>query len=175
MKVVAMAVGLALVAVPVAARGGEKEEHEKAEHAGAAPGLAAALATAKVTLAKGLQASEKQGRPISAKFEVEDGKLQLSVYTEKGGKFFEVVVDHQTGKVAKTEEITSGEDLAAAKKQQEAMAKTKGTLRDAVAKAEKANAGFKAVSVVPELEGGAATADVTLLKGEESKTAEEKL
>ena len=35
----------------------------------------------------------------------------------KGGKFSEVIVDHDTGKVAKTEAITGGEDLAAAKEQ----------------------------------------------------------
>jgi hypothetical protein len=30
-------------------------------------------------LQQGLAASEQQGKPISAKFEVDDGKLQLSV------------------------------------------------------------------------------------------------
>lgn len=39
-------------------------------------------------------ASESEGQPISGKFEVEDGKLQLAVYTAKDGKFFEVIVDH---------------------------------------------------------------------------------
>ena len=58
---------------------------------------------AKLTLQQGLTAATQQGRPISAKFEVEDGKLQLSVYTAKDGKFFEVIVDHMTGNVAETE------------------------------------------------------------------------
>jgi len=40
--------------------------------------LAKALTGAKVTLHSGLQTSASQGKPISAKFEVEDGKLQLS-------------------------------------------------------------------------------------------------
>jgi len=44
-----------------------------------------------------------------------------------------------------------------------------------VAKAEKANAGYKAVGVAAEIEDGAAEADVTLLKGTESKQVEEKL
>jgi uncharacterized membrane protein YkoI len=56
---------------------------------------------AKVTLQQALTAAAQQGRPISAKFEVEDGKLQLSVYTAKDGKFSEVIVNHATGKVAK--------------------------------------------------------------------------
>lgn len=156
----------------------ENGEHEKAEAAEAAknaPALATAMKEAKVSLASGLKASEKEGTPISGKFEVEDGKLQLSVYTMKGDKFFEVVIDHKSGKVVKTEPITGGDDLAAAKKQAEAMAKTKRSLRELVAKAEKANAGYKAVSVVAEIENGAAEADVALLKGTESKKVEEKL
>src|SRR5215467_11418345 len=49
--------------------------------------LAKALAGAKVTLQHGLQTSAAQGKAISAKFEVEDGKLQLSIYTLKGDSF----------------------------------------------------------------------------------------
>jgi hypothetical protein len=70
---------------------------------------------AKLTLQQGLTAAAQQGRPILAKFEVEDGKLQLSVYTAKDGTFSEVIVDHTTGNIAKTETITEGEDLAEAK------------------------------------------------------------
>src|SRR6516225_6039591 len=51
--------------------------------------LIKAMSGAKVTLQQGLTASERGGRPISGKFEIEDGKLQLSIYTEKAGKFFE--------------------------------------------------------------------------------------
>src|SRR5215467_4612670 len=87
--------------------------------------LANALSSAKISLQNGIAAAEREGRPISAKFEVEDGKLQLSVYTMKGDKFSEVIIDHQTGRVAKTEPITEGEDLASAKQQAEAMAKAK--------------------------------------------------
>src|SRR6201993_762421 len=67
--------------------------------------LAAAVASIPTTLEKGLQASESAGKPISGKFEIEDGKLQLSVYTMKGDKFSEVIVDHKTGKIAKAEAI----------------------------------------------------------------------
>src|SRR6266508_3634680 len=90
--------------------------------------LAKALKGVKTSLEKGLSASESQGKPVSGKFEVEDGKLQLSVYTMKGDKFSEVIVDHKTGKVAKTEAITGGKDLTAAKAQSEAMAKAKRSL-----------------------------------------------
>jgi len=58
------------------------------------------LPSAKVTLQQGLAAAESQGQPISGKFEVDEGHFQLSVYTARGGKFSEVLVDHATGKVA---------------------------------------------------------------------------
>jgi hypothetical protein len=137
--------------------------------------LAKALKDAKVSLEKGLSASESQGKPISGKFEVEDGKLQLSVYTMKGDKFSEVIVDHKTGKVAKTEAITGGDDLTAAKAQSGAMAKAKASLRSATEKAVKANQGYRAVSVTPSLKDGHPVAEVTLVKDTEFKTASEKL
>src|SRR6266480_6393384 len=139
------------------------------------PALAAALKDATVSLEAGLRASEAEGKPISGKFEIEDGKLQLSVYTSKGGQFFEVIVDHKTGKITKVEPITEADDLKDAKKQSNAMAKAKSTLADAVAKAVKANSGYRAVSVAAEIEGGAANADVGLVKGSSSKNVDEKL
>ena len=137
--------------------------------------LAKALKGVKTSLEKGLAASESQGKPISGKFEMEDGKLQLSVYTMKGDKFSEVIVDHKTGKVAKTEAITGGGDLTAAKAQSAAMAKAKLSLRAATENAVKANKGFVAVSVTPSLKDGHPVAEVTVLKGEEFKTVSEKL
>src|SRR6266508_2688261 len=97
--------------------------------------LAKALKDAKISLQRGLTASAKEGKPISAKYEVEHGKLQLSVYTTKGDKFSEVIVDHTTGKVAKAEPITSGDDLTAAKSQSEAMAKAKRSREAAASEA----------------------------------------
>lgn len=73
--------------------------------------LAAALKDTTTTLPDGLKAGEREGNPISAKFEIEDGKLQLSVYTLKGDDFAEVVVDPKTGAVAKSEKITESDDL----------------------------------------------------------------
>ena len=68
--------------------------------------LAAAMKNATATLHGGLRASEAQGTPISAKFEIEDGKLQLSIYTVKGNDFMEVVADPST--IAKAEKIADG-------------------------------------------------------------------
>src|SRR5256886_2790570 len=132
--------------------------------------LAANMKEAKVSLEKGIAASASSGTPISAKYEIEDGKLQLSVYTAKGDTFSEVIVDHKTGKVAKSEPITGGDDLAAAKSQNEAMSKAKTSLHAAVSKAANANNGYKALSDTPSLKDGHPTADITLMKGAESKT-----
>lgn len=138
--------------------------------------LAKALASAKVSLAAGLSAAARAaGKPISAKYEVEDGKLLLSVYTEKDGKFSEVVVDHVTGKVAQSEAITEGEDLTHAKSQGEAMAKAKLALSAVVSKAVAANAGYHAVSVFPSLKDGHAVAEVSLHKAADWRTVTEKL
>src|SRR6266853_719299 len=110
--------------------------------------LAKAVAGAKVSLEQGLTASAHAGKPISAKFEIEDGKLQLSVYT------------------AKTDAVTSGEDLSTAKTQNEAMAKAKQSLHATLAKVLKGNPGFRAVSIVPALKDGHPVAEITLTKGD---------
>ena len=120
---------------------------EADEQDGAA--LVRALGDTKATLENGLKASEQKGRPISAKFEIDDGRLQLSVYTMKDGKFFEVIVDHKTGKVAKAEPITGGDDLTAAKAQAEAMAEAKSSLHILAGKAVADNSGSQAVSITP--------------------------
>jgi len=130
---------------------------------------------AKVTLQQGLTAAAQQGRPISAKFEVEDGRLQLSVYTAKGGKFSEVIVDHTTGKVAKTESITEGEDLAEAKAESAAMEKAKTDLKAAVDKSAAATSGSRAISITPALKDGHPVASVTLLTGLQFQTVEQLL
>src|SRR6266540_3529516 len=137
--------------------------------------LAKALRDAKISLQRGLTASAKEGKPISAKYEVEHGKLQLSVYTMKGDKFSEVIVDHATGKVAKAEPITSGDDLTAAKAQSEAMAKAKRSLEAAASEAVKEHKGYRVVSVMPALKEGHPVADVTLVKGTEWRTVSERL
>jgi len=137
--------------------------------------LADAMKNATATLQGGLRASEAQGTPISAKFEIEDGKLQLSVYTMKGNDFMEVVADPNTGAVAKAEKITEADDLKEATEQKAAMAKAKVPLLTAAETAVKANAGSQAVSIVPQLKGGQAVAEVTLLQGTAFKKVTEKL
>jgi hypothetical protein len=137
--------------------------------------LAKSVSGAKATLQKGLQSGASHGKPISAKFEVEDGKLQLSVYTLKGAAYSEVVIDPNSGKVLKTETITDKEDLANAAAQKAAMAKAKKTLLAAVDHALKANSGYRAISVIPEVKADHPVAAVTLMHGESVKTVTEPL
>ena len=137
--------------------------------------LATAMKGATATLQGGLKASEREGTPISAKFEIADGKLQLSVYTVKGNDFMEVVANPETGAIAEAEKITDTEDLKAATSQKAAMAKAKVPLLAATETAVKANPGFVAVSIFPDLKNGQATAEVTLLQGTTLKKVTEKL
>jgi hypothetical protein len=146
---------------------------DESEASGAA--VAKYMPTAKVSLQEGLTAAESQGRPLSGKYEVEDGHFQLSVYTTKDGKFSEVLVDHNTGKVAKSEVITEGDDLADAKKQVEACSKSKTSLTAAVDRAEQANGGYRAVSIIPTIRNGHAVAVVSLLRGTQLKSVAESL
>src|SRR5882672_3688871 len=83
--------------------------------------LGKSVAEASVSLNQGLKASEREGTPISGKFEMEDGALQLSVYTMKGDKFSEVIVDPTSGSIKKSEPITDADDLKHAKEQSQAM------------------------------------------------------
>ena len=136
------------------------------------PALIKSMSDAKITLQQGLEAAAPQGRPISAKFELDDGKLQLSVYTAKDGTFSEVIVDHESGKVTKTAPITEGEDLTAAKAQSAAMAKAKSDLKSAV---DKSASGARAIGVTPALKSGHASASVTVLKGQQFQTTEQSL
>lgn len=154
---------------------GESEQNEKAENEQNEE-LARAVRSAKVSLQAGLAAaSEAGGKPISAKFEIDEGKFQLSIYVAKDGGFSEVIVDHLTGKVAKSESITGAGDLEDAKSQDKAMATAKRSLFAAVGEVTANNKGFLAVSAVPALEGGHPVAKVTVAKGESWKTTTVKL
>jgi hypothetical protein len=154
---------LSAAVVPARAEGGDEAA------------LAAAMKNASATLQGGLKASEVQGTPISAKFEIEDGKLQLSIYMMRGNDLTEVVADPNTGAIAKAEKIADAGDLKEAAEQKAAMAKAKVPLLTATETAVNANEGSLAVSIVPELKNGQATAEVTLLQGTAFKKVSEKL
>lgn len=137
--------------------------------------VAKQMPNAKVTLSQGLGASEAQGQPISAKFEIDEGQFQLSVYTAQGSAFQEVLVDYTTGRIAKAGPLDEAEDVAAAKKQMAAMARAKTTLKAVTDKAQQENPGYRAVSVTPMLTANHAVAKVTLVKGAQFKSVSESL
>jgi hypothetical protein len=137
--------------------------------------LAQSLSTVRVTLDQGLKASEAQGKPISGKFELEHGAVQLSVYVTKSGKFSEVIVDNKSGSIKKAETITDSDDLKTANEQSQAITKAKVSLEKAVRDAVRANPGYRAVRVMPTLNAGHPIAEITLMKGTEAKKVSKQL
>ena len=167
--------GLGFVALGLAALTGGyavwADENED-EHRDALIMLVSAV---KVSLQQGLTASEQEGQPISGKFKIEEDKFRLSVYTAKGGKYFEVLIDHTTGKVAKVEPIKGAYHLAAAELQSATMARAKIPLKEAVDKALREAADFRAVSVAPDVKDSHAVATIVLVRGKQFKTVQEQL
>ena len=137
--------------------------------------MAKALSQASLPLQQAVKVSEREGKAISAKYEIEHGALQLSVYTMKGDRFSELTVNHASGAVADDKWITDADDLQAAQAQAAALAKAKTTLDVAIEHAIKGNAGYRAVAVTPKLEGGRPVAIVILMKGEDVNKVTEKL
>ena len=159
---VSWVLALTLWTIPAIAAMSDKEKAE----------LAPVVAGAKVTLEQGLLTSKKNGKPVSAKFEVENGKPQLSVYTIKdGSKYFEVIVDQTSGEIAKADPITGGDDLTEAKKQNDGMFRATRELREAVKEAKRDNPGYSAVSVWSEMKDNHSVATVMLVKENDWKTA----
>jgi len=153
---------VALWTIPAVAAMSDKEKAE----------LAPVVAGTKVTLEQGLLTSKKNGKPVSAKFEVENGRPQLSVYTIKdGSKYFEVIVDQTSGEIAKADPITGGDDLTEAKKQNDGMFRATRELREAVKEAKRDNPGYNAVSVWSEMKDNHSVATVTLVKDNDWKIA----
>jgi uncharacterized membrane protein YkoI len=134
------------------------------------PALAKALSEATISLEEGLKVGEREGKPLSAKYEIENGAFQLSVYVIKGNGFAEVIVDHKGGSIKKTEPITEADDLQQAKEQQQRLAHARIPLDRAVSDAVKDNSGYRAVEIEPTVDrAGKPVASVTLMKGDEVK------
>jgi len=126
--------------------------------------LVKALGAAQVTLEDGLKTSEAVGVPISAKFEIENGRLQLSVYAAAGDEYKEVVISPGTGVLMSAQKITDDEDLADATAQKKAMQDARVALRTAVEAVAVSIPGSRSVSAVPELVDGQPVAKVKVLR-----------
>ena len=148
---------LAIGCVACAQSGGEEKN---------TPALAAAMKDARTTLEQGLGTADKTGRPISAKFEVEDGKLQLSIYVVGGDGFREVLLDPLSGASKSADKITDTDDLKDAQEQSAAMAKSKTALLAAVQHAIATNAGARVISAYPGLQSLPRTAEWAADRGD---------
>ncbi len=137
--------------------------------------LAKALPEATVSLEQGLKAGSREGTPLSGKYEIEDGALHLSIYTMNRDQFSEVIVDHKSGAIRKSEAITEGADMKAAVAQGAAMSKARISLEDAVGNALRAFPSYRAVGVIAALDNGHPVAVTTLMKGEDVKKVIETL
>lgn len=124
--------------------------------------LRIALADASTTLEQGMAASERNGQPISAQFEMPNGDLQLSVYTANADGCIETVLDPKAGAIISAQPITDADDLARAKAYKAVMDKAMTSLRAAIERAIQENAGTRAIGIVPELRNGQPVAVVRL-------------
>jgi len=132
--------------------------------------LGRAVQSAWLPLESAITMSESEGTPISAKYEIDDGTFQLSVYTMKAAGFSEVIVDYSAGMITKVETITDAGDLAAAQAQKDALAKATRTLGEATAEVVRQNSGYRAVNVMPSLDGEHPVVEVILFNGTDWKT-----
>ena len=140
------------------------------------PAVSKNLAKAKLSLAAGINAAAKAGKPISAQYEIDEDshKFQLSVFVSSGSELLEVLVNYTSGAPGDAENVT-GDDIKDAKAQKKAMDKAKMSLADAVNAAVKDNSGYQAIQIVPALDGSDSVAAVKLVKGTDVKTVKEKL
>ena len=147
----------------------------QADSTGDRAALARALQGAWLPLESAIAVSQSEGTPISAKYEVDDGTFQLSVYTMKAAGFSEVIVDYSAGMITKIETITDAGDLAAAQAQKEALTKATRTLGEVTAEVVRQNAGYRAVNAMPSLDGEHPVVEVILFNGADWKTVTERL
>ena len=131
--------------------------------------------TAPVTLAQGFRASQREGQPISGKFEIDVDGVQLSVYTARGDAFSEVIIDHKSGTIEKVIPITVGNDLTAAKREMDVMRGAGRSLEDATVTAVKTHPSYRAVSARPGSRDGMPLAKIVLTNGKEWQTVYESL
>jgi len=154
-RVIFMLVGM--ITLSIGALGFKVAAAEDADEYKASDDLLKVLPFSKHSLDEGIkQATQGTEVPISAKFEMDEGKLSLSVYAvdTKSNVFKEVsgVSDTQAW-TPSSEVIKGGEDLEAAQNQWKVLSASKFSLLDFIAKAQKDLPGT-ILSVMPEIEGG---------------------
>ncbi len=125
--------------------------------------LWAALEDAGVTLERGLSVGGERGHPVSARFDIADGELQLVVWIATIDGFLQVLVDPNTAAIVWAGPINASDDLADAMAQKAATDKAGISLTLAIQQALRDNRNARAVEITPELKDGHAFAVITLL------------
>jgi len=133
------------------------------------------LPQATVSLDEAIKVSKREGKPISAEYDVEDGGLQISVYAKNGDQFSEVIVDPKSGLIIKTKPLTDPKEIREAEAESAAITKAKLPLEAALGAAVSANNGYRAVGIIPIINDDEPVATVTMIGGDGIKTVAEKL
>lgn len=167
----------AFVALPLA--GMLASNSARAEDSHDTQALVQALSKSKLTLLDGIRQAEKgHGAAISAKFELEDGKLSLSVYTAEKGLSVpaeENVLEELSGSPEqpkwepKVEVFKDVPHVARSAEQLTLMSVGHSSLADTVARAQKGQAG-KVLSVTPVVKNHKPMAEIQVAnKGKVTK------
>jgi hypothetical protein len=133
------------------------------------------LPQATVSLDEAIKVSKREGKPISAEYDVEDGGLQISVYAKNGDQFNEVIVDPKSGLIIKTKPLTDPKEIREAEAESAAITKAKLPLEAALGAAVSANNGYRAVGIIPIINDDEPVATVTMIGADGIKTVAEKL
>jgi len=133
------------------------------------------LPQATVSLDEAIKVSKREGKPISAEYDVEDGDLQISVYAKNGDQFSEVIVDPKSGSIIKTKPLTDPKEIREAEAESAAITKAKLPLEAALGAAVSANNGYRAVGIIPIINDDEPVATVTMIGADGIKTVAEKL
>jgi hypothetical protein len=83
------------------------------------------LPQARVSLDQALKTSEREGSPISAEYDVEDGDLQISVYTKQDEQFSEIIIDPKSGSIKSAKPLSNPKEINEAQAQSAALSKAK--------------------------------------------------
>src|SRR5215469_5820915 len=137
--------------------------------------LATTIKNVRGTLEDGLKASERLGKPISAKFAVERGVVYLDISIAKNDSFSEVILYPTIRMITEIVEVIDAAELKIAVEQKAAIERASMSLLSAAENAVKANDGSRVVSIFPVLEEGHPIAVVTLVRNGEFNTVIEEL
>lgn len=134
--------------------------------------LSAALGSSRTPLHAAIRMVSKDAIPLSANYEMKEGKLLVAVYSAQGDGFFETIIDPQTGKAIMSGPITIDDDLEVVREQAKVISGSSHPLWEVVFRVERSNQGYRAVSVIPEAGEQGPAAIVILMKGMELMAVE---